>query len=156
MIKGVPRPTRQGDSLVLFELLVFAGSGSALHEEELRAQQTDAVAAQFRHFAGVLESSNIGGDLDVAAVGGRGRLEGMGEIFLALRFVADLRLAQLLSSPPGRIQPQRALAAVKDHGRAIGELQSARLDAGERRECPGSAPGWPRGRSRRPAPSQNP
>ena len=46
--------------------------------------------------------------------------------------MTDLRLAQVRHFLPGRIQPQRALAAIEDDGRAIGELERARLDAGER------------------------
>ena len=69
------------------------------------------------------------------SVGGRGRLERMGQIFLPLLFVADLRLAQLLHLLGRRIEPQGALAAVENHGRAIGKFQGARFDAGQRRDA---------------------
>ena len=37
----------KGDGFILGELLFFAGSRRALHEQELRAEQTNPVASQF-------------------------------------------------------------------------------------------------------------
>ena len=61
---GCSAADRLRDRLVTLELLVFARRGRALHEEKLRAQQTDAFAAEFRDLAGVLESADVGDDLD--------------------------------------------------------------------------------------------
>ena len=57
----------------------------------------------------------------------------MGEILLSPRLVADLRLTQLRNLLQGRIQPQGALAAVENNGRAVGEFHGTRLDPGQRR-----------------------
>ena len=65
----------------------------------------------------------------MASVGGRRGLERMREVFLSLFLVADLRLAQFCHLFRGRIQPYGALAAVENHGRAIGEIQGARFNA---------------------------
>ena len=82
--------------------------------------------------AGVLKSSNICGDLDVAAVPGRGRLERVREIFLPPLFMADLGFAKVCHLLPRRIQTKGAFAAIQDHWRAVGELESPRLNAGKR------------------------
>ena len=131
---GTIRAEGKRDGFVFFKLLVFARGRGALHEQKLRAQQTDAVAAQVSDLAGVFDASDIRGDLNMVLIGGRGRFERVGEIFLSLLFVTNLRFAQLFHLLCGRIQPQRALAAVENNGRAIGEFQGARIDAGQRRD----------------------
>jgi hypothetical protein len=56
-------------------------------------------------------------------------LERMREVLLSLFLVADLRLAQFCHLFRGRIQPYGALAAVENHGRAIGEIQGTRFNS---------------------------
>ena len=102
---GTVRAEGKGDGFVFFKLLVFARGRGALHEQKLRAQQADAVAAQLSDLVSVFDAPDIRGDLNMVSIGRRGRLERVGEIFLPLLFVADLRLAQLFHLLCGRIQP---------------------------------------------------
>ena len=63
---------RVGDRGVDVELLVFVGWLGAVEEEELGAEEADAVGAVSHRLYGVVERGDVGDDVDARTVGGDG------------------------------------------------------------------------------------
>ena len=132
------RSQRLGDGLVGFELLVFVGGGAAFQEQEFRAQQSDAFAAQARNLFGFGQTADVADYFHAMAVQRDRRfvrhrhlgLPAGGQSFLGFADAGDLLRAG--------IQPQGALAAVENHRRAVGQFQRPGFDAGDRRDVQGA------------------
>ena len=71
------------DGLVGLELLLFGRRIGAFHEEEFGAQQPHSFTAEAADLRGILESADVGEDLNACAVEGDGGFERMLEVFLA-------------------------------------------------------------------------
>ena len=127
------RSQRLGDGFVGFELLVFVGGGRPLHEQEFRAQQADALAAQTGNLLGFGQAADVADHFHPVAVQGDRRFVRHRHFRLPAHRQPLLGLADAGDVLGRGIQPQRALAAVENHRRAVGQFQRLRFDAGHRR-----------------------
>ena len=124
--------------LVGAALLGLVRRGGAVDEQELAAQQADAVGTLGQGLGGFLGTGDVGGNLDHLAIAGAGALLGGGPLALA-GFVAllhmTLHLGQALRISLGF---QAALVGVQHQRRAGGQLQQRFAHGHQARQAAGA------------------